>query len=360
MQSKEIACVQLPQEVKGLIAKQCSPSLLFTLVQVSREFQEEGERVLFADLSVDASRGGCQPLIALKAKVERAAFVQRLCVQFGDFGLFGNPSYGSLVSVLPHMPNLNDLRVRLGWRDEKELRAFETILCAQHFRLVTLFCDIRLNLEAVVIAQTNLRHLGTYSWGDTASVSNWLTSSPAIRQRSLLVFSLERASYLPYFSHLTIYQQPSPELWVEFGRVIQHSSGNQRIGLSTQDLEYITFVLDSIKDDGLLLMWRSIASLFPRTTRLEIYSPSLYHLMTTKSAVQGIQLFTRLTEIIINDLPQGTNWADRGLEYKESVIGCLEQWVSTCPCLQEVTLGQNRVRATKLGDDWQIVEEHFE
>ncbi|KAH6885516.1 hypothetical protein BKA70DRAFT_1445108 [Coprinopsis sp. MPI-PUGE-AT-0042] len=349
----QIKLVQLPQEVKGLIAKQCTLGLLPTLMRVSKEFRDEAERVLFSRLSIDASRGEVPALIALEAKITRAAFAQHLSVHFGDFAIFTNPAYGALMTVLPRMSNLTDLRVRFGWRDE-ELKAFETVLRARVFRLVTLFCDIRLDLEAVVLSQPALRHLGTYSWGDVVNVSRWLSSSSTICDRSLVVFSLERTSYMQYFTHLTVYQQPSPQLWTEFGAVIQCPSGSPRIQLSSQSIECIAFFLESV-EDGLSPMWRTVASLFPHTTRLEVYSASLHYLMTADEIVAGINLFTRLAEISINKLPTVVDWVDRDMLHSPDIIPCVTRWASSSPFLREVTIGQNGLSARRFGEDWRVI-----
>ncbi|KAH6877393.1 hypothetical protein BKA70DRAFT_1448179 [Coprinopsis sp. MPI-PUGE-AT-0042] len=362
MQLKEIARVQLPREIKGLVAEHCSPAHLATLVQVSREFQQEGERVLYANLSIDASRGPAQPLTNLAASPARATLVKSLHVQFGDFSLFGNPGYADLISGLPQMTNLVDLRVRLGWRDEEEMKTLEALLCAgRHFRLVTLFCDIRLDLEGIVEAQPTLRLLGTYSWGETAGVANWLISSPALRRRSLLVFSLERGSYLPYFSHLTFYQHPSEAFdsrsWTDLTTAIWCPSSGLHVGISVQDVECVTLFLTDTQHptDGLSLMWSSISGIFPCVARLEVYSPSCHNL-TARSTVEGIQLFTQMNEINIYKFPLDADWVDEDLR---RIAGCVAHWSVSCPLLRVVTLGRKGVYISKLKDEWEMKRERY-
>ena len=118
-----------PSEINGLIAQTSTKNELSTLARVSRGFQREAERVLYAQLVLDASRGQDQPVLqVLAASKIKGALVKALMIEFSDYALFRHSAYPQMLQALPNMSMLTDLRIRVGWKDKLELVDLQAIL----------------------------------------------------------------------------------------------------------------------------------------------------------------------------------------------------------------------------------------
>jgi len=216
----------LPSELKHRIAELSSHDTLASLARTHSSFQREAEQVLYHILS-DPSMN-CLETLATNS--EKAGFVHFLTM--GRVNL-ENVSDGPwraidylLLNVLVNMHSLFDFRMRMPhfegvpWNGDQEdiswvrifshehqprIESLEKILCNDHFRLQTLFCDQALDLSRIIRSQTELQILGIYRDEHYEESEFWriLERLQNAQLRLPLVVTLDYRCY-PYLNMISI------------------------------------------------------------------------------------------------------------------------------------------------------------
>ncbi|KAG6825650.1 hypothetical protein H0H92_002951 [Tricholoma furcatifolium] len=215
---------ELPLEMKAHIASYCSPSALAALALVQRALQGEAERTLYATIIIDVrSLESYKGILETLAGNHKKAFYVRF-LQFDAFMNCRSPSVNeiaakALISILPSLVSLKDLRMKLGLRKESFKKELNDMfkLKSQHLQLDSLFCNDWFDIPELVKSQRSLWLLGTYVTGHLT-----LQALEQLRTESVplpLAFCSEREgfivqenciglfpAFLPPGTHLTIFQ----------------------------------------------------------------------------------------------------------------------------------------------------------
>jgi len=149
----------LPSELIHRIAELSSHDSLASLARTHTAFQREAEQALYRTISNPSWK--C--LQTLATNREKAGFVHFLVMDCHDDHLINNNLFNAPVN----MHFLSHFRLRLPRPCERSwIEDLDEILCNNHFRLQTLFCDQAHDLSRIIRSQTDLQILGIYDFYD--------------------------------------------------------------------------------------------------------------------------------------------------------------------------------------------------